>query len=315
MNGSYVQVIWLMMLGLLSARAAEAPAERELIMDNHFRQGFVLWETPPGKHVKYGELPGAPGSKPVWGLSQWSSKFPLAADAGVKLSDGSIVWSNAAKSLTVGPAGSERADVCFAVNTGVEYSPKSRNAGEPWVHLLVEQELEPPVPLAKLSAAKFHIEARLLRSKRLPMPNYTPDVHAAQFQVYITVQNRKRGSKGYGDLVWFEVPIYDDRDRFPKEFKAQDFGGTAKFIFTPSGKIFSDVSAHDGKWVTVDKDLLPLIHEALTAAWGRGFLQGSKDFGDYYIGGVYMGWELPGSYDVEMQVRNLSLKAVAKVEL
>ena len=286
-------------------------AEWELIKDNHFRQGFVLWETPPGKHVKYGELPGAENLKPVWGLSQWSSRFPLAADAGVKLSDGSVVWSNAAKVVTVGPAGSEHADVCFAVNTGVEYSPKSRNVGEPWVHLLVEQELEPPVPLAKLSAARFHIEARLLRSKRLPMANYTPDVHAAQFQVYITVQDRKQGSKGYGDLVWFEVPIYDDRDRFPKEFKAQDFGGTAKFIFTPDGKIFSDVSAHDGKWVTIDKDLLPLMREALETAWARGFLPGSKEFADYYIGGVYMGWELPGSFDVAMQVRNLSLKAEA----
>src|SRR5579859_3643121 len=101
----HFQLLCLLLLGGFSAIAAETSAERELIMDNHFRQGFVLWETPPGKHVKYGELPGAENLKPVWGLSQWSSKFPLAADAGVKLADGSVVWSNAAKSVTVGAAG------------------------------------------------------------------------------------------------------------------------------------------------------------------------------------------------------------------
>jgi hypothetical protein len=310
MRAEYFRIVCLLFAGMISAMAA--PAEQELIADNHFQQGFVLWETAPGKHVKYGELPGVRGLKPFWGLSQWSSRFPLAADAGVKLNDGAVVWSNAAKSVTVGPASSARADICLAVNTGVEYQPKSRNAGEPWVHLLVEQEFESPVPLAKISAAKIHVEARLLRAQKLTMTNYTPDVHAAQFQIYLTVQNRQPGSKGYGDLVWFEVPIYDDRDRFPKEFKAQDFGGTGKFIFTPNGKTFSDVSAHDGKWVTIDKDLLPMLREALKEAWVRGFVKDSKESSDYYIGGVYMGWELPGSFDVAMQVRNLSLKAKAK---
>lgn len=300
-----------MALGALSAFAAETPAERELIGDNHFEQGFILWETPPGKHVKYGELPGAKNTKPVWGLSQWSSRFPLAAGASKRLYGGAMVWSNAAKAVTVGPDGTRQADLILAVNTGAEYQPKSRNAGEPWVHLLVEQELESPVPLAKLSAAKLHIEARLLRAKKMPMANYSPGVHAAQFQIYFTVQDRKPGSKGYGDLLWFGVPIYDDRYPFPNEFAEQDFGGTAKFIVMPAGKNFYDVSAQEGKWIAIDKDLMPLMREALNTAWSRGFLKGSKAFEDYYIGGVYMGWELPGSFDVAMQVRKLSLRAVA----
>ena len=307
----------LIALGLLTCLpvvsvAEKIPAESELIGDNHFQQGFILWETPPGRHVKYGQLPGITNALPVWGLSQWSSRFPLSADAGIRLAGSGINWSNQAKSVTVGPPGSERADISLALNTGVEYSPNSRKAGEPWVHLLVEQELEPPVALEKLSAAKLHVEARLLRSKRLPMENYSPGVHAAQFQIYFTVQNRKHGSKGYGDLLWFGVPIYDDRHAFPQDFAEQDFGGTAKFIVMRGWKNFSDITTHDGKWVTVDKDLIPLMRAALNTAWSRGFLKDSQEFGDYYIGGVYMGWELPGSFDVAMQVRNLSLKAVTR---
>jgi hypothetical protein len=309
MTGLFLRVCLSVGLGFALVATAEAREERELIGDNHVQQGLVLWETPPGKHVRYGELPGTETGKPVWGLSQWSSRFPLATNAPLKTRDGALIWSNAAKMVAVGPSGSRRADLCLAVNSGAEYSPKSRNAGEPWVHLLVEQEFDPPTALAGLSAAQFHVEARLRRAKRLPMENYSPGVHAAQFTIYFTVQNRNKKSPGHGDLVWFGVPVYDDRDRFPKAFKERDFGGTEKFIFTPEGNIFTSNSTHDGQWVSLDKDLLPLMREALTTAWGRGFLKGSKEFGDYYIGGIYMGWELPGSYDVEMQVRNLSLKA------
>lgn len=310
--GAYLRAGLAFVMTLVSATAAELPPEQELIGDPHFQRGFILWETKPGKHIKYGELPGPEKAEPVWGLSQWSSRFPLATNAPKKTHYSALIWSNAAKTISIGPAGSPQADLRLAANTGVEYSPRSRNAGEPWVHLLVEQEFKTPAPLAEMSAAKLHVEARLLRAKRLPMANYSPDVHAAQFQIYITVQNRRDKSPGYGDLVWFEVPIYDDRDRFPKAFKEQDFGGTAKFIFAPDGKTFTDTSAHDGQWLTIDKDLLPLLHEALATAWGRGFLTGSKNFDDYYIGGVYIGWELPGSYEVEMQLRKLSLKALGK---
>jgi hypothetical protein len=156
------------------------------------------------------------------------------------------------------------------------------------------------------------VEARLTRSRNLHQGDYSPDTHAAQFQIFFTVQNRNRRSPGFGDLVWFGVPIYDNRDRFPKAFKARDFGGTAKFIFTPDGKTFTSQSAHDGAWVVIDKDLLPLMRDALATAWKRGFLKGSSDLSDYSIGGMNMGWELPGTFDVEMDIRRLSLRAEGK---
>ena len=172
----------------------------------------------------------------------------------------------------------------------------------------MEQEFEEPPRLSELKSATLHIEARLVRSLKLHEGDYSPGVHAAQFQIFFTVQNHNRNSPGYGDLVWFGVPIYDNRERFPKAFKAQDFGGTAKFIFTPEANAFTRQSAHDGEWIVIEKDLLPFLREALETAWSRGFLKNSKVLSDYCIGGMNMGWELPGSFDVEMQVRGLSLK-------
>ena len=299
-------------LGSSAAGGGGPGVERELIQDNHFQRGFILWQPKPGRHVRYGELRGGETNRPpVWGLAQWSSRFPLEPAAAQILPGGALICSNAAKAVTLGAANPSAADLVFAVNSREEYGPRARPPAEPWVHLLAEQEFGESASLAKLRAAKLHVEARLLRARNRHADDYSPDRHAAQFQIFFTLQNANRQSPGYGDLLWFGVPIYDNRDRFPKAFKAQDFGGTAKFIFTPAGDTYAAVSAHDGKWITLEKDLLPLLREALTTAWARGFLKDSKELADYRLGGMNLGWECPGSFDVEMQLRNLSLKLVA----
>ncbi len=306
-------VALLLGLAVLDGAATDLKPGRELIPDNHFRQGFILWDPKPGHHVANGELKGFdPRAKPIWGLAQWTSKFPLNAAALREIPGGVLICSNAAKGITLGSAGAPQADISLAANSAVEYGANARRPGDPWVHLLVEQEFKVPAPIERLSAAKFHLEARLLRSRNLHRNDYSPAVHAAQFQVFFTVQNRNPQSPGYGDLLWFGIPVYDNRARFPKEHKSKDFGGTAKFIFTPDGRTFTPDSAHDGQWITIDKDLLPLMGEALETAWARGFLSGSNNPGDYAIGGMNMGWELPGTFDVDMQVRNLSLKLTEK---
>lgn len=302
---------WRQSLGVLCliwvSLTTAAAAETEVIGDNSFRRGFTLSEPAPGKHVKYGEIRGPETNvPPVWGLSQWSSRFPIQPTAQLS-ADGSLVFSNAAKSVTLHP---READLALSAKSAVEYGPGSRKAGEPWVHLLVEQEFEKPPFLNSLAAAKFHLEARLLRATSLHRGDYDPGVHAAQFQVFFTVQNRNRQSASHGDLLWFGIPIYDNRHRHPPEFKSKDFGGTEKFIFTPAGKTFTAASAHHGDWVTIDRDLLPLMREALKTAWAKGFLSGSTNIADYAIGGMNMGWELPGVFDVALETRKLSLLAV-----
>jgi hypothetical protein len=162
-----------------------------------------------------------PKASPVWGLSQWSSRFaldgPQAGSAG-----GCLIWSNAAKSITLGRPDTPDADLSLAVNTGVEYGAKARRQGEPWVHLLVEQEFAAPADLERLDAARFHLEARLLRSRNLHRDDYSPAVHAAQFQVFFTVQNRNRQSPGHGDLLarGFSSEQSEGRRKLPEVVEA-----------------------------------------------------------------------------------------------
>ncbi len=312
---SYLGLSVGLLLGLtvLDGAAKDQTAEHELIQDNHFRCGFILWQPRPGKHVRDGELKGFDSSaKPVWGLAQWNSKFPLAANNLTSTADHFLLYSNSAKSVRIGQAGTSEADISLSVNASLEYGARARKSGDPWVHLLVEQEFDAPAPLAKLRDARLHLEARLLHARSRHQNDYLPTIHAAQFQLFFTVQNRNRQSPGYGDLLWFGVPIYDNRQRLPNENKSKDFGGTGKFIFTPAAKTFTSESAHDGNWLAIDKDLRPLMAEALKTAWARGFLADSKLLDDYYISGMNLGWELPGTFDVEMQIRNLSLKLAEK---
>ena len=281
----------------------------ELIPDNQFHRGFVLYEPKPGAHVRYGEMRGLEtNSKPSWALLQWSSKFPFKVEASAQLADGTLIYSNAAKSVVIAPD-----YFSMSLNSAVEYGPVARKGNEPWIHLLVEQQVfARPPKLSEISSAKLHVEAKLVGAQKITVAGYTPDLHAAQFQIFFTVQNLNRKSPGFGDLVWFGVPIYDDRHRIPPAFKEQDWGGTAKFIFTPDGTNYLKTSVQDGGWVVIDRDVLPLMKEALETAWGRGFLSGSKDLADYSIGGMNMGWEVTGHFEVEMRVRGLKMELKRK---
>lgn len=301
----------LCLLHALGAHAADPVPKppRELIRDPHFQQGFHLIETTPGRRVSYAQLPGprGAGTIPIWDLDQWSSRFPLVATSAESWRGGVIACKNSAKTVRIGKPGSGDADLVFGVDSNVEYSGRLRREGEPWVHLLAEQTIEGSPSIAEMKSARFRISARLNSSHRVEGDGYSTGLHAAQFQVFFSVQNLNRKSPGYGHYLWFGVPLYDDRSRFPKAHKTQDTGGTGMFIFTPGGETFASEPVEVGKWVSVDKDLLPLIRDGLEAAWTAGFLIESQSAQDYRIAGMNLGWEVPGTFAVEMQVRDLSL--------
>ncbi len=282
---------------------------QELIPDPHFQRGFVVLDPKPGRHVRSGTLNlGGSTNPPEWGLAQWSSRFPLDIASRTTNSAGYIVLSNAAKTVRLRPTAGTGPDLVLAANSAEEYGRTARSAEQPWVHLLVEQDFKQTPFLDQITAARLHVEARLVRAHNLHQGDYDPGRHAAQFQIFLTVQNRRPGSPGHGDLLWFGIPIYDNRHRQPPEFKSRDFGGTGKFIFTPAASVFTTESAHDQRWITIDYDLLPLLREAVETAWAKGFLPSSQKLEDYAIGGMNLGWELPGTFDVELELRNLSLR-------
>jgi hypothetical protein len=309
MRGTLVQLS--VLAGILSFGSFRSfAADHDLIRDPHFQKGFHLLAPAQGKRIAYADVAGPVSTSSVWDLGQWASRFPLQT-ADVHFSANTWVCSNSAKQVVVGLPGSPAAGLTLAVNGSAEYGSQARkSSAEPWVHLLVQQDFDQQPSLTALAALHFHLEARLEHSLLANTNGYTPALHAAQFTVYLTVANRNPKAPGYGECFWFGIPIYDDRYRLVPDYEAQDFGATRLFIFTPGSENFTAKSTHDRQWVTFDKDLLPLIRRGLEHAWARKFIVGSHDFADYRPLGIFIGWEVPGIFDVQMLMRNLSLKAM-----
>jgi hypothetical protein len=290
-------------------RPADA-AERELIRDPHFRRGFEVQDPTPGARIVVGDLrwEGCEG-EPVWSLAQWSSRHSILGTPAERLGAGAVCFPNEAKTIIIGPYGGEEADLYLAVDARPEYPDGPRKPGQDWPHLLAGQRLEDSPGLSELRRLAFRLDARLAHSENHTGEGYTPDLHAAQFITTLTVQNLNRESPGYGDFLWLNLVQYDDRQPIPQPFIAPD-QAHRKLIYAPPGEQLSPHSLHDGEWVTFAADLVPIIRDALRAAWDRGFLLGSRDLADYRLGGITVGWEVPGTFAAAVQIRNLSLAAV-----
>jgi len=287
----------------------------ELIHDPNFQNGLrvIAPELGPNRTrivERILQWTGCQGS-PRWNLAQWHSNFSIA-DAGLDyLPPGAVRVANEAKTVIVGMPETPDAHLDLRVDSWPEYDGQARQAGQPWPHLLVDQSLSQRPSLAELFQLQFHIEAILRYAYQYPSPDYAPSLHCAQYHVTFILQNLNESSAGYGDFLWFQVPLYDSRWQIPPPYISQDTADpSAKLIYNPGGQAYTSETLHDGYWLTVDKDLRLLLLDALQAAWDRGYLQDSQDPADYCLSSIIIGWEVPGLNEVEIQIRNLSLQAI-----
>ena len=83
-------------------------------------------------------------------------------------------------------------------------------------------------------------------------------------------------------------------------------------MYTPGGRDYFTIfdSYPYGEWVSLQRDILPMIDAGLTAAWKAGFLQKSRDRRLFAISSINLGWELTGPLVVGASLRKLSLMAV-----
>ncbi len=302
----------------------------ELIADRRFRRGFIPLNQNTGQPE--GFMPtGFCQADPVWSIAQWDSLGDLAQSARQTLSSGAVRWENQYGRVTIGQLQNPEADMAMAVWAFEEYGGQyhTPTPDRVWVHLLAEQRISPPgvdrpgcPPISSLDSLNFHLVARLLQDVPHYQAGYDSNKHAAQFLIYFTVQNLNPNSSGFGDYLWFGITPYDDRYDIVPTFIQGDLGGdmgTGKLIYNLGGEPFlSEGLVPGGPEETFVKDILPDVRQALLEAWDRGYLPASQDLSDYRIGGMNIGWEVPGLNDVEMQVRDLSLtygkKSVVPVE-
>ena len=291
------------------AASAAAAESRELLRDHRFNHGFGAL----GAKAEDGEtgqirFAGSAG-RPDWQVAQWHSRFGftnLVAARGQAL-----CVSNEARWLRLEATTAGEATLTLGVDSRPEFDGRPRRSpAESWVHLLLQQAITGAPPLSQTASLRLRFAVRLREAETFRPDGYSPSLHAAQFQVVLTLNNTRRGSPGLGDYLWFVAPVYDDRYPLPPAYVAQDFAVTqGKLIYNPGGAALGLKPVRVGEWQVVDCELRPWLERALEAAWTKGYLRDSRDLADYRVAHLNLGWEVPGLNRVAMRVRGLSLEA------
>jgi len=282
-----------------------------ILGDPFFEEGLVLKraEGPsPGTIYPFGDG----GSATIWEMAEWASKHELS-EADRTEAGNRIVYANEGKTLSF-----ERLTGSTQINmdvfTSTEYeAPRQQN--QAWPHLLIEQKFPQQPYLKDLEGLILRFTGRLTQAEmKMAESDFNPGLHTAQFQLFITVQDLNPSSAHYGDYLWFGIPFYDYRNEIISVYAAQDVGkgdATGKFIYSAGSADFMEGTFHSGDWIRVEKDIRPLIVNALDLAKQRGYLTGSF-FEDFRLSGMNLGWEVPGTFDVGFEFKDFDLQAVTK---
>ncbi|MCF3111309.1 hypothetical protein LL912_21155 [Niabella sp. CC-SYL272] len=251
---------------------------------------------------------GQKGNKPAWELAEWASKYLLQQNGMVE-KNGEKLYENNGKLLSFMREGNTT-KIRMDVKASAEYE-HPRKSGEAWPHLLLEQAFSVKPYLKHVDKLILNFEGRLVNCRlAMPQGSFDAGLHTAQFQLFITLQNLNPQSSSYGELVWFGVPFYDYRHRQLQVYAAQDIGkgdATGMFIYSLGTTDYMQGSFHDANWVKVEKDLKPLMVKAVNLAKERGYLKGAT-LDDIRIGGMNIGWEVPGTFDAGFEFRGFDLK-------
>jgi len=311
----------LVALVTLLYHAAEPPsmASHELFRDPAFKNGFQLTAAShPAPKVELGVLQtdATPSSRPAdWRIAQWASRDLLLPGACARNATGVWVAENPAKRIEIERDDHGLTRLLLEGRAIYEYNGHSRENGEAWPHLLIEQSFPAPLRLDAQNQIRFTLDTRVPFCKAAP-GKLDPGLHTAQVSAYWTVHNVTPGNPDEHDMIWFGIPIFDARYPIPPPNYAIDGGkadASGKFICLMDGKRFWKAPTGDGSWHHLDTELLGLIREGLVITQEHGHLKNTT-MKDLAITSFNLGWELPGAYDAAIEFRGISMKAEPQIK-
>ena len=306
-------------------------ARCELLEDLNFSRGFAVSafhsNSSGGVPVGYFDYGGAKAEgEPVWTAAQWGCQVDflsaLEKEGGFVREGGRMTYDDGAKLLSAdtSKAGDVRLSIKGSLEYGQDEDGNRLDRTDPaynWPNLLIGQEINCP-DVSDAEKLIFEIEYTVNSCDRLPSTPVDPDMHAAQFQWFVTFTNKNPESPGYGEAMWFGFSMFDTRSLggTPSGFAAYDGGkedNTGMFIYTFSlesaaymgGNEVTLPTAVVGQKRTVKVDILPFVEAGLAAAAKQGAMEGSQ-ISDLMIGSTNIGIELPGSFDVDVQIHSMN---------
>lgn len=266
--------------------------------------------------------------QPHWNIAQWSTRYPFHNPDITEFKDlgnNTYSYSNQSKLLEVNTKTGEfklglKASECFVYG--------DRTAGQEWPHLLIERNLTNqtnPSPFTKISDKEKIVVSVTSRLNYFEDKMTVPadeSLHSAMMMLYLYVSHRNPDTKTFDDMIWLGVMIFDNRWEYSHQMDFVDSGSkgsaTEKYIYNLGGEDFLSkdnnfwkngqiVSGYDSPWVKATVDVLPYISTALERAQLSDCMTGC-DYENLYISGMYIGFELPGTYDIEMSFKDVDIR-------
>lgn len=247
--------------------------------------------------------------KPIWKIAQWNSKHDLGNTLPIRNQDGSITYTNQGKKVIWNQDGS----LWLEINTSQEYD-KPREENEPWPHLLIEQNFKSQPNIGKVKQLNFSMEIKLEKCERKMFDSeYNPKLHTAQTPFYFVLRNINSEAPDFNTFIWLGIPSYDYRHQqmTDKETISWDLDTSTYIYNVPQLAVWGNITFHDKQWHQAKVDVLPLIKEAIEKMKSKGFFKDTT-WEDMEICGMNFGWEVPGTFDAAISVRNMSLKVIDK---
>lgn len=303
----------------------------ELFLDPKFETGFSVGAAGRGVDsypLDYNML--LPGSETYnWLCSQWGCKYGFGDSYGnalitghepyeVECIDGEYQFEcydaagKLSHALRVNPTIGK---LTMDMNASVEYEedgvivPRT-NGNEYWCHILLSQGFVQQPLVQNLKKLVLTADVTINKCTDMhPAGTYNPNMHAAQFLMYLVVKSTKDT-----EYMWFGIPFFDNRYPFMEEHTQID-GVENKFLYQVPASAFAPDGSMPGTTMNIELDLIPYFERALTLAQTQYDRFNSSTADDLYVSGMNVGWELPGVFDVSASIQNYSLKAVAGSEL
>ena len=316
----------------LTKKDEVVPGKYELLRDLNWKNGFNvtgLDSSLEGGHTPYPFNYGDASKKPMWKLAQWDSKYDFCKEDETTVTqpdDGIFVYENPSKTVTIN---TNTGEIRLKLLASTVYDAP-RKAGERWPHLLIEDtgiysesENRFALELKNETQLRLHLKQKLSYFEDKMGTTANSALHAASVYLYLYVKGTN--DKGKIEMMWFGIPLFDNRNAFPAEYSATDGGksdASGLYIYNIPAKAVTSTSffrenkpfgSIDNPWMNIDMDVLPYIQRALYLANNNNQMKGVT-LTTAYIDGINLGWEMPGTYDAEMCFKELSLKSYVGTE-
>ncbi len=291
----------------LSALPLMAQRGRNLLPDPTFAQGLAIVEPINNQPEHFTDTVEffVPGGLPQWNLIQWKTRYPFDNRKKKETKD-KITYTNPSKLVSLTRSG----ELTLEIKSSKDYL-HPRKPDEFWPHLLIEQNfLGGFIHMKDYKNLTMSFDMRLNYCKnRMSRATYNSGIHAGQTPFFFRIVNTNTLSKGYGNAVWLGVPSYDSRHdtiRTKREYQFDE--GTGIYIYTASPmESFGNVDFNDHKWHTATVNVTAVLRDAITKLKSNGMFQNTEPE-DMSIVSMNFGWEMPGTFDGSVSIRNPYLR-------